>query len=388
MSYLQELLCSECSRVYPAGQVQTYCPDCQAPLMARYDLVTARARLDREEISHRSRGMWRWIELLPVRDPANIVSLGEGDTPLLDVGRLGEYLGFKQLYVKDESRNPSGSFKARGLAVAVSKARELGLQKLIMPTAGNAGGALATYAARSQMQALILMPKETPPANIEECRIAGADLQLVDGLISDAGRLAREIANSQNWFDLSTFKEPYRVEGKKVMGYELAEAFGWELPEVILYPTGGGTGLVGMWKAFDELAELGWINTQWRPRLVVIQATGCAPVVKAFESGATFCNYWEDARTIAAGLRVPKSFADRLILRTLRASNGVAIAVSDEEILSAQRLLAAREGILAAPEGAATLAGFIQLQRQGWIGQNERVVLFNTGAGLKYLRPA
>ena len=385
MSYLHELRCSECSQAFPAGQVQTFCPDCQAPLLARYDLVAARAGLDREEISHRSRGMWRWLELLPVRDPVNIVSLGEGDTPLLTIDRLGKDLGFKQLYVKDESRNPSGSFKARGLASAVSKARELGIYKLIMPTAGNAGGALAAYAARSQMQALILMPKETPMANIEECRIAGADLRLVDGLISDAARLAREIASSQNWFDLTTFKEPYRVEGKKVMGYELAEAFGWELPEVIIYPTGGGTGLVGMWKAFDELAELGWINPHGRPRLVVVQTRGCAPVVKAFESGAAFCSYWENAHTIAAGLRVPKSFADRLVLRTLRASNGVAIAVSDEQIRSAQRLLAAREGILAAPEGAATLAGFIQLQKQGWIGQNERVVLFNTGAGLKYL---
>jgi threonine synthase len=256
-----------------------------------------------------------------------------------------------------------------------------------MPTAGNAGGALAAYAARCQMRALIIMPKDTPPANIEECRIAGADLRLVDGLISDAARLAQEIASAENWFDLSTFKEPYRVEGKKVMGYELAEAFDWELPEVILYPTGGGTGLVGMWKAFDELEALGWLKTRAHPRLVVVQAAGCAPVIKAFESGADRCIPWENAHTLAAGLRVPKSFADRLILRTLRRSNGTAIAVSDEEISVNLRALATQEGIFAAPEGAATLAALVKLKEQGWIRGDERVVLFNTGAGLKFLRP-
>jgi threonine synthase len=332
--------------------------------------------------------MWRWKELLPVRDDTAIVSLGEGDTPLLEINRLAQTLGFTHLYLKDESRNPTGSFKARGLAAAVSKARELGIQRLIMPTAGNAGGALAAYAARCQMRALIVMPKDTPPANIEECRIAGADLRLVDGLISDAARLAQAIASSDSWFDLSTFKEPYRVEGKKVMGYELADAFGWELPEVILYPTGGGTGLVGMWKAFEELEALGWLETRGRPRLVVVQAAGCAPLVKAFAAGGERCTPWENAHTLAAGLRVPKSFADRLILRSLRASNGTAIAVSDEEISANQRALATQEGIFAAPEGAATLAALVKLKGQGWIRRDERVVLFNTGAGLKYLRPA
>ena len=388
MSYLIELICSECAGSFPAGQIQTFCPDCQAPLLARYDLSSARSRLDREEIGHGPRGMWRWRELLPVQNSAAVVSLGEGDAPLLEISRLAQALGIRQLYLKDESRNPTGSFKARGLAAAVSKAGELGIRKFIMPTAGNAGGALAAYAARGQMTALIVMPKDTPPANIEECRIAGAELRLVDGTISDAARLAREIASTQNWFDLSTFKEPYRLEGKKVMGYELAEAFGWELPEVIVYPTGGGTGLVGMWKAFDELEELGWLKPNQRPRLVVVQAAGCAPVVKAFASGADRCDIWENAHTIAAGLRVPKSFADRLILRTIRASNGMAIAVSDEEILANQRWLATQEGIFAAPEGAATLAGLVQLKQQGWIRGDERVVLFNTGAGLKYLRPA
>lgn len=388
MTYLLDLHCSECARSFLAGQIQTYCPDCQAPLLAHYDLNSARSGLDREEISHRPQGMWRWQELLPVQDSTAVVSLGEGDTPLLEISRLGKELGIRQLYVKDESRNPTGSFKARGLAAAVSKAGELGIQKFIMPTAGNAGGALAAYAARGQMKALIVMPKDTPLANIEECRIAGADMQLVDGTISDAGRLAREIASTENWFDLSTFKEPYRLEGKKVMGYELAEAFGWELPEVIVYPTGGGTGLVGMWKAFDELEELGWLSRRQRPRLVVVQAAGCAPVVKAFASGADHCDTWENAHTIAAGLRVPKSFADRLILRTIQASNGTAIAVSDEEIHANQRWLATQEGIFAAPEGAATLAGLVQLIQQGWIRGDERVVLFNTGAGLKYLRPA
>ena len=387
MSYLLELHCSECNRPFSAGQIQTYCPDCQAPLLASYDLTSAKSKLAREEIRRRSRGMWRWRELLPVQDSKAVVSLGEGDTPLLEINRLAKDLGITQLYLKDESRNPTGSFKARGLAAAVSKARELGIQQLILPTAGNAGGALAAYAARCQMRALIIMPKDTPPANIEECRIAGADFRLVDGLISDAARLAQEIASSQNWFDLSTFKEPYRLEGKKVMGFELAEAFEWELPEVIIYPTGGGTGLVGMWKAFDELEELGWLKTQQRPRLMVVQAAGCAPVVKAFESGAKHCDIWENAHTIANGLRVPKSFADRLILRIIRASNGIAIAVSDEEIYTYQRLLAAHEGIFTAPEGAATLAGLVRLKQLGWIRQDERVVLFNTGAGLKYLRP-
>ncbi|HSF83773.1 MAG TPA: threonine synthase [Anaerolineales bacterium] len=385
MSYLQDLVCSDCERVFDAHVVQTFCPDCQAPLLARYDLDRARRELDRDVLRQRSVGMWRWHELLPVYNEKNMVYLGEGDTPLLHMQRLGRELGLSRLYVKDESLNPTGSFKARGLSAAISKAKELEIQKVIIPTAGNAGGAMAAYAARAGLEACIFMPKDTPHANIEESRITGATVKLVDGLISEAAGMAGEKARLEGWFDVSTFKEPYRAEGKKVMGYELAEEFGWELPEVIIYPTGGGTGLVGMWKAFAELEALGWLENTARPRMVAVQAEGCAPVIRAFEAGAPFSDFWLGAQTIASGLRVPKSFADQLILRDLRESHGNAVAVSDQEILAAQRRLAVREGVFAAPEGAATLAGLIKLVERGWLHSDERVVLFNTGTGLKYL---
>jgi threonine synthase len=291
----------------------------------------------------------------------------------------------ENLYVKDESFNPTGSFKARGISAAISKAKELGIEKVIIPTAGNAGGAMAAYAARAGLKAHIFMPKDTPLANVEECKIAGASLTLVDGVISDAARLAGVQAADDGWFDLSTFKEPYRTEGKKIMGYELAEAFHWELPEVIIYPTGGGTGLVGMWKAFAEFAELGWLANGNRPRMIAVQADGCAPVVKAFESGSTSCDFWQGAKTIASGLRVPKSFADQIILHDIRESDGLAIAVSDSEILAAQKNLGSQEGIFSAPEGAATIAALIKLIEQKQVGRNERIVCFNTGSGLKYL---
>jgi threonine synthase len=329
--------------------------------------------------------MWRWAELLPVRDPQFRLTLGEGDAPLLPLPRLGAELGLPHLFCKEEGRNPTGSFKARGLAAAVSKAKELGLTRLIIPTAGNAGGALAAYAARGGMQSCVIMPEDTPLANIEETRIAGAEVILVPGLISDAARLVAEKARQEDWFDVSTFKEPYRTEGKKVMGYELAEGFAWQLPEVILYPTGGGTGLVGMWKAFAELETLGWLESTARPRMVAVQAEGCAPVIQAFQAGAQRCEFWQGAQTIASGLRVPKSFADREILRNLHQSQGTAVAVSDAEITQAQQRLARLEGIFAAPEGAATLAALEHLLQQGWVHPHERIVLFNTGSGLKYL---
>jgi threonine synthase len=329
--------------------------------------------------------MWRWHELLPVLNAENQIFLGEGDTPLLSLPHLENELGLSNLYVKDESSNPTGSFKARGLAAAVSKARELGVEKVIIPTAGNAGGAMAAYAARAGLKACIFMPKDTPFANIEESRMAGAEVFLVDGLISDAAGLAGEKARAEGWFDVSTFKEPYRVEGKKVMGYELAEAFNWELPDVIIYPTGGGTGLVGMWKAFAELEALGWLENTKRPRMVSVQAEGCAPVVKAFQAKASFCDFWTNAHTLASGLRVPKSFADHLILQDLYESNGTAVAVSDAAILDSQKQLASMEGIFAAPEGAATLAALKELINQRWVSPEERIVLFNTGSGLKYL---
>ena len=329
--------------------------------------------------------MWRWAELLPVLHAENRIFLGEGDTPLLQLPRLEKELGLTNLFVKDESSNPTGSFKARGLAAAISKAKELGVEKVIIPTAGNAGGAMAAYAARAGLQAHIFMPRDTPFANIEESRMAGAEVVLVDGLISDAAGMAGVKAREEGWFDVSTFKEPYRVEGKKVMGYELAETFDWELPEVIIYPTGGGTGLVGMWKAFAELESLGWLENAKRPRMVSVQAEGCAPVVKAFQAKASFCDFWTNAHTIASGLRVPKSFADHLILKDIYESEGSAVAVSDEAILKSQKLLAGMEGIFAAPEGAATLAALKELIRQKWIQPEERIVLFNTGSGLKYL---
>jgi threonine synthase len=385
VSYLVDIQCSGCAKRYSAHQIHTFCPDCQSPLLVNYDLAAARQHVDRDEIHRRLKGMWRWHELLPVCDPDNIVTLGEGDVPLLRLPRVGHTLGLTNLFVKDESSNPTGSFKARGLSAAVSRAKELGIRKVIIPTAGNAGGAMAAYAARADMQALIYMPKDTPTANIQESRIAGAEVILVDGLISDAAGMAGIKAIEEGWFDLSTFKEPYRMEGKKIMGYELAEAFDWTLPEVIIYPTGGGTGLVGMWKAFEELEQLGWLDNPHRPRLVSVQAEGCAPVVKAFQKNATFCDFWLNAHTLASGLRVPKSFADHLILKDLYDSCGTAIAVSDAAITESQKELARAEGLFAAPEGAATLAALKQLVAQHWIQRDERVVIFNTGSGLKYL---
>jgi len=371
--------------MFDTDKIHTFCPNCQSPLLVRYDLENVRKHIDRDALRHRPNGMWRWHELLPVKDPKNFIFLGEGDTSLLDLPRIGSELGLRNLFVKDESKNPTGSFKARGLAAAISKAKELGIEKVIIPTAGNAGGAMAAYAARANIKALIYMPKDTPRANIEESRIAGAEVVLVDGLISDAAGMAGEKAKAEGWFDLSTFKEPYRVEGKKIMGYELAETLDWTLPDVIIYPTGGGTGLVGMWKAFEELEALGWLHNIKRPRMVCVQADGCAPVVKAFEEGASFCDFWLNAHTLASGLRVPKSFADALILEILRKSEGIAISVSDPAILEAQRKIGRMEGIFPAPEGAATLTALEKLVEQKWIDPGEKIVLFNTGLGLKYL---
>ena len=385
MTYLSHLRCSRCDKKYEANQVQTFCQTCQAPLLSCYDLAAARKHLDRGAFQTRQSGMWRWHELLPVFNLHSAISLGEGDTPLLLLRQIGTQYGLTNLFIKDESFNPTGSFKARGLSAAVSKAKELGIRKLIIPTAGNAGGALAAYAARAGLKATIVMPKDTPPSNIEESKIAGARVVLVDGLISDAAKFAGKMAQEEGWYDVSTFKEPYRTEGKKIMGFELAEAFNWILPNVIVYPTGGGTGLIGMWKAFAELQELGWLESSHRPRMIAVQASGCAPVVKAFMSGASSCEFWLNANTIAAGLRVPKSFADREILHDLKESNGTAIEVDDKEIVSAQNILASSEGIFAAPEGAATLAGLIKLVGRNEIHPDEKVVLFNTATGLKYL---
>jgi threonine synthase len=384
-SYLTHLECSGCGKHYAHEQIHTFCPICQSPLLSLYDLKRACQNVDRDEIYRRKKGMWRWHELLPVLNEENQIFLGEGDTPLLSLPHLEKELKLSHLYVKDESSNPTGSFKARGLAAAISKAKELGVEKVIIPTAGNAGGAMAAYAARAGLKAYIFMPKDTPFANVEESRMAGAEVILIDGLISDAAGMAGEKARAEGWFDVSTFKEPYRLEGKKVMGYELAESFDWRLPDVIIYPTGGGTGLVGMWKAFEELETLGWLEKRKRPRMVSVQAEGCAPVVRSYEKGASFCDFWINAQTIASGLRVPKSFADHLILQDIYDSEGTAVAVSDEAILESQKQLARMEGIFAAPEGAATLAALKVLIKQGWVHREEHIVLFNTGSGLKYL---
>jgi threonine synthase len=353
-------------------------------LLARYDLDLARRTMTPEVVRARPRGIWRWQELLPVRHPKHRLTLGEGDTRLVPIPRLAGRLGVGATTVKDESGNPTGSFKARGLAVAVSKAIELGVKEFCIPTAGNAGGAMAAYAARGGRRAWVFMPNDAPLANQLEIRRMGAELVLVEGLISEAGRQAAEQARKRRQFDLSTFKEPYRLEGKKTMGFELFEQFDGRLPDVIVYPTGGGTGLIGMWKAFAELQQLGWIGAG-RPRMVSVQAAGCAPVARAFEKGEDTPSAWEHASTVASGLRVPAPFAGRLMLRAIRESGGTAIAVSDEEIMQAQGELAASEGLLAAPEGAATWAAFKKLLADGWLGSHERVVLFNTGTGLKYL---
>jgi threonine synthase len=346
-------------------------------------LDAAKRAITREALVQRETTLWRYRELLPVRDPSHIFTLGEGFTPLLHVRWLGEEVGFEGLYIKDEGLNPTGSFKARGLGVAISRAHELGVEAVSIPSAGNAAGAMTAYASLAGMQSFVYMPQDVPPLFVSECRVLGADVRLVDGLITDCGRVAAEDVREYGRFDLSTLKEPYRLEGKKTMGYELAEQMGWSLPDVIIYPTGGGTGLVGMWKAFDEMESLGWIGSA-RPRMVTVQSEGCAPMVRAFQGGDEFAEPWPEAKTVADGLRVPAAVGDFLILRALRESGGTALAVSDADMLEAARLMGRTTGIFACPEGAATLVAFQALRHQGWIGQNERVILFNTGSGLKY----
>lgn len=355
-----------------------------APLLARYDLERVAASLRKSDLAQRSPDLWRYREVLPVDSPAEIVSLGEGFTPLHRAERLGAWAGCSHLYIKDESLNPTGSFKARGMATAVSAARTRGARRLVVPSAGNAGGALAAYAAAAGLEAFVFMPRDVPLAFQVECRVCGAQVELVEGLISDCGRVVAQRKEAEGWFEVSTLKEPYRVEGKKTMGYELAEQLGWELPEVVIYPTGGGTGLIGMWKAFEEMGRLGWIGAR-RPRMFSVQAAGCAPIVRAFEQSEERAVPWEQAHTVAAGLRVPGAVGDFLMLRALRESGGAAVAVSDEEIMDACRQFARCTGILPAPEGGAALAGLLALKERGLVGAGERVVLFNTGSGYKYL---
>jgi threonine synthase len=381
-SFFSHLECPGCGQEYSGREAVNFCA-CGRPLLARYDLVSIKRYVRRDDFALRRRDLWRYRELLPVLDEANIIRLGEGGTPLLPLPALGRRLGLTHLYLKEEGCNPTGSFKARGLAMAVSKAKELRLRKLAIPTAGNAGSAMAAYAAAGGLEAYVFAPDDTPAVILQESMMLGAHVYLIKGLINDAGRVVQEGKAEHGWFDMSTLKEPYRLEGKKTMGIELAEDFDWRLPDVVIYPTGGGTGLIGMWKAFAELGALGWVSNH-RPRMVVVQAEGCAPIVKAFAEGATEAPLWPNAQTMASGLRVPKAFADFLILQAVYASEGTAIAVSDAEMAEAQRMLAAMEGIFACPEGAATVAALRTLRQQGWIRAHERVVLFNTGSGLKY----
>jgi threonine synthase len=380
-TYFDHLECSVCFHAYPPATLLNLCT-CGAPILARYRLEDAAEALDRERLQGNT--LWRYHAMLPVQSPAGVVSLGEGMTPILRADRLGKQLGLKHLHVKDEALNPTGSFKARGLALAIARAAELGVQRVAIPSAGNAGGATAAYAARAGLEAYVFMPRDVPQAFIVECLYNGAHVELVDGLITDAGKRVAAGREEYGWFDLSTLKEPYRVEGKKTMGYELAEQLGWELPDVIVYPTGGGTGLIGMWKSFDEMEALGWIDSH-RPRMVAVQAEGCAPIVQALHSGATHAEPWQNATTIAAGLRVPSAVGDALMLRALRDSEGTAVAVSEADIVDGVRQLGQYEGIFACPEGGAALSGLRRLVEQGWVDREERVVLFNTGSGLKYL---
>ena len=382
--FLTHLECTSCGLRHEWKTLQNLCTACSKPLFPIYDLAAVGRVLTREKLATREKSLWRYREVLPLAADAEPVTLGEGGTPLLRAHRFGADVGVSELWIKDESQNPTQSFKARGMTTAVSMAKQLGATKLAVPTAGNAGGALAAYAARAGLEAHIFMPRDTPRANQIECRELGAHVTLIDGLITDCGaEIARRKA-AEGWFEMSTLKEPYRVEGKKTLGYELAEQMNWELPDVVLYPTGGGTGLIGMWKAFEEMETLGWIGSK-RPRMFSVQPTGCAPIVRAFEAGENSAPEFPNAHTIASGLRVPKAVGDFIMLRILRESGGGALTVDDAEMIRITREVGRREGIFVAPEGAACFAALRSLVGNGAIKPDERVVIFNTGSGIKYL---
>ena len=382
-SFLRLLRCAECDREHDPHTAQTVCASCGETLLPEYDLNAVARTLDRDSLSQRPAGLWRYRELLPIEPDTQEVSLGEGGTPMIRLARLGRRLGLNRLWLKDEGCNPTATFKARGAAVGVTRARALGLRELVIPTAGNAGSAWAAYAAAAGLTLHVVMPSDTPAANKAECAAYGADIREVDGLIDEAGRVARELGREHGWFDVSTMREPYRVEGKKTMGLEIAEDFEWDPPDVILYPTGGGVGLIGVWKAMLELQAIGWVGARL-PRLVAVQAAGAAPIVEALERGASEARPAENAQTVASGLRVPLPFAHRLLLRILRATGGTAIAVTDAELVDGMHELAAAEGVFAAPEGAAMIPALTAALDRGDIARDERVVLLNTGNGLKY----
>ena len=381
-STLEQLECSRCRKLTDVEGLRSVCEHCGGVLLARYRLDEAARTLTPQRLHERAPNQWRYAEVLP--GAPVIVSLGEGLTPLLPARVLGRACGLSQLYIKDEAANPTGSFKARGMSTAVTMARRCGARRLALPSAGNAGGAAAAYGALAGLSVDLFLPSDTPQPFRLEAAAYGATVHLVDGDIADCGARLRQRAQAEGWFDLSTLREPYRIEGKKTMGYELAEQFGWELPDVIVYPTGGGTGLIGMWKAFGELEQLGLLRVPHKPRMVSVQAAECAPVVRAFEAGAETAEPWLEPRTYASGLRVPKLLGDRLVLQALRESGGTALAVTDEEMASAQLEMARGEGVFPAPEGGATLAALRRLVEAKAVGRDERVVLFNTGTGLKY----
>jgi threonine synthase len=381
-SYIDHLYCPKCNSIYPHEAVAHLC-ECGSPLLAAYDLARAKAELNKADIAGRKEDLWRYGELLPVLKEENIVSLGEGFTPLLPLQRSGEQLGVAKFFVKDEGLLPTGTFKARGAAVGVSKAKELGAGTLIMPTNGNAGAAWALYGARAGLSVKIVMPEDAPKITRSECLYGGADLYLVKGLISDCGKIAARAVAGHGWYDASTLKEPYRIEGKKTIGLEIAEQLGWNTPDVIMYPTGGGVGIIGIYKAFRELRELGWIAGEM-PRFVAVQAQNCAPIVKAFNEGKNVSEFWPDSSTVAFGINVPKALGDFLVLEALYETGGTAVAVSDDEIVSGQSELCAREGLFACPEGAAVYAAAGRLRKDGWIREDDSVVMINTGAGIKY----
>ena len=384
-NYVTHLECSETGKHYSADKLHNL-SESGKPLLVRYDLGRIKEQFSKSMLQNRLQEFWRYRELLPMKRQENIVRLGELMTPLLPSKYLQETLSMPSVIVKDEGRLPTGSFKARGLAMAVTMAKELGVNKMAMPTNGNAGAALAAYCSRAEIESFVFCPDDTPVVNVEEIAFQGAHVWKVNGLINDCGKVVAEGQSAMSWFDASTLKEPYRIEGKKTMGLELAEQMNWQLPDVIMYPTGGGTGLIGMWKAFDELEKIGWIDSR-RPRMVAVQAKGCAPIVKAYEEGASHAELWQNAHTFAAGIRVPAAVGDFLILNAVRESNGFACTVSDEEIFEAQRNISQSEGLLLCPEGAATAAALIKEVGSGRISKKERVVLFNCATGLKYPMP-
>lgn len=384
-SFVTHLECALTGKRYEAGRPHGL-SEAGRPLLVRYDLGAVAASLTKEDLARRTEGFWRYREFLPVARAEDRVSLGEVVTPLIRAPRIERRLGGGEIFVKDEGRLPTGSFKARGLALAVAMAKEFGLKHLAMPTNGNAGAALAAYAARAGIRSTVFCPDDTPPVNVEEIALQGGDIYRVNGLINDCGKIVGEGKEKVGWFDVSTLKEPYRIEGKKTMGLELAEQFDWELPDVIFYPTGGGTGLIGMWKAFDELEKIGWIGAK-RPRMVAVQASGCAPIVRAWERGEEHAPLWENAATIAAGIRVPIAVGDFLIIRAVRESGGFGIAIDDDDIIDAQKEMAREEGLLLCPEGAATYAAWRRALHQKLISKTDRCVLFNCATGLKYPMP-